>query len=156
MTRPSFSDPSDLWEKDGSLRDVYITGTSEQDWRGLLKIAGRYQHFYRQNGDIAPVPDVLTIFEKRDVSHLLSILVGGAQVNCHFFMFSEIELDIDPREIVDSNVHDQVMEFLELLAYETNKGLALTAENSPEAPYLSYEPSTSIWKIHLPPIQDGL
>lgn len=148
MKRPSFAEPPDLWEKDGSLRDVYIFGASESDWQELVSVALRYPHRYLFNGIAIPVPSLSSIFANRDGSHLLTIEVGGADINCHFFIPTEIELDIDPRQVLTDATHEQILMFLESIARETCKKISLTAENSTESPLLIYEPVSDAWVVH--------
>ncbi|MEY2873851.1 MAG: hypothetical protein RLZZ373_1222 [Pseudomonadota bacterium] len=150
MKRPSFSEPPDLWELDGSVRDIYILEASEADWLSLFAVAERYPHSYTFGGEAGQLPTPGEIFSNRSGSHLLTIIVGSAAVNCHFFIPTEIELDVDPREVLLPTTHEQILEFLESLARETRKGLTVTAENSPELPFLSYEFPAAKWVVHMP------
>jgi hypothetical protein len=150
MNRPTFAEPPCLWERDGSLRDVYVHGTSEADWLALFAVAARYPHRYSFDGALAELLNPQSIFSNREGPHLLSIIVGGVTVNCHFFQPTEIELDIDPREVTSHTIHEQVLLFLEVLAHETKKSLHITAENSPGSQYLTYEPILSTWTVHAP------
>ena len=150
MKRPTFNEPRDLWQQDGSLRDVHLFGTSESDWRAFFEIATRYPHQYSFNGVARPLSGLLTIFANREGSHLLGVTIGNALVNCHFFVSTEIELDIDPRSVVDEATHQGVLQFLELLSLSTGKALRLTAENSEEALYLGYDPASAVWAVHEP------
>lgn len=68
-------------------------------------------------------------------------------------MPEEIELDIDPREVLSDTHHYEVLRFLEALSIGTRKRLSVTAENRPETPYLSYEPMAKEWTIYQPPVQ---
>jgi len=73
--------------------------------------------------------------------------VATVKIHCHFFVPDEIELDIDPREVVGPQEHSAVLDFLERLSGTTRKSVRLT-ENSPESVLLNYEPAQSIWHIH--------
>jgi hypothetical protein len=99
-------------------------------------------------GQARPLPDVSELFATRDHPHMLEIDVHGVKVNCHFFESDEIELDIDPREVVDESRHQAVLRFLEELALQTLKPVLLTAENTPEAPLLSFDPCAKRWQVH--------
>lgn len=138
-------EPPDLWECDGSLRDVYIEGTDISDWRTLLEVASRYPNAYTFDGLRKDIPDVPSIFANRSGSHLLTVNVGGASINCHFFISEEIELDIDPRQVTDAATHELVMSFLAELSYAVQKVLVITAENSPKSVYRRFSPSSSSW-----------
>jgi hypothetical protein len=152
MNRPAFDQPRDLWEHDGSLRDIYIVGVSPEDWAFLFQTAADYGCRYSYQGQEMPLPSAAQIFSDRDGVHLLTIIVGSATVNCHFFVPEEIELDIDPREVIDAADHSEVLEFMEALAMETMKVISLTAENSQDAPYLSFNPASRSWTIFHPTV----
>jgi len=141
--------PNDLWLSDGSLRDVYVSGAEPKDWAVLFDLAMAAQCRYLADGVVAPLPTVDAIFRDRDVSHLLQIQAGRASVNCHFFIPDEIELDIDPREVVDDATHDAILSLLESLSCGTDKCVSLTAEDSPESPYLSFSPVSRQWSVHV-------
>lgn len=146
--RPAFCQPEDLWGNDGSLRDVYVQGVTEDDWAGLLALAKEQQHQYFFAGQERPLPDVQTIFCDRSGAHLLRIFVDKVAINCHFFVSTEIELDIDPKQVQTPENHLAVLAFLERLSAATMKNLAITAENLPESAYLSFAPKTMQWVIH--------
>jgi len=148
MNRPSAIEPPDLWERDGSFRDVYVFGTSEADWASLLRVARRHHATYRFEGAEAALPSPGAIFANREGGHLLQIELAGVQINCHFFVQDEIELDIDPRQVVDESRHEMVLMFLEELALEIQKPLVLTPENAPETPCLTFNPKAGAWTVH--------
>jgi hypothetical protein len=150
MERPAKTEPPDLWEFDGSLRDVYVHRTGLSDWRAFMDVVGHYPHEYFRAGDRCTLSDVEVVVATREVGRSLHIHVGTAQVNCHFFDVEEIELDIDPREVRDIETHNLILEFLESLANAVQKAVAVTAENTPTSPYLTYDPSTESWSVHEP------
>lgn len=78
----------------------------------------------------------------------MTVQVGSASVNCHFFVDSELELDIDPREVNSASQHNQLLEFAEQIASALQKPIVLTPENTPESPLLSFQPGESKWHIH--------
>jgi hypothetical protein len=148
MKRPSSIEPSDLWERDGSLRDVHVFGASEADWLSLLAISETHRSAYFFDGVQQPLPQLRAIFDNHEGTHLLQIDAGGVQVNCHFFVPEAIELDIDPRQVVDETCHESVLILLEELARSTQKPLVLTPENTPESPCLSFDPKSERWMVH--------
>lgn len=102
-----------------------------------------------------PIPDVEDIFSNREASHLLQVSVGRVVINCHFFVPSEIELDIDPRDVHGPQEHAEIMEFLEQLAQGASKAVVVTAENSENAVYLRYEPESRKWTAFEPAFGGG-
>ncbi|MDC6166482.1 hypothetical protein [Paucibacter sp. XJ19-41] len=155
MTKPRFGEPRDLWERDGSLRDVYLFDANKTDWLVLLSMANQFGARYLCDGAEMPLPSVEDIFSNREVSHLLQVSVGRVTVNCHFFVPGEIELDIDPRDVNGPQEHAVVLEILEQLAQGASKSVVVTAENSEDAVYLRYEPEPRKWTAFEPAFGDG-
>jgi hypothetical protein len=132
--------PSNLWQADGSLRDVYCSPCTSEHWEGFLRFAEMYEPVYSFEGEIGRIPSKDSIFTNREGSHLLALRVGSAQVNCHFFVPEELELDIDPKEVLDDAQHDRIMEFLFKLAAAIGLPVRLTPENSPNEPFFMVDP----------------
>lgn len=147
-TRPSAMTVPDLWEVDGSLRDMYVFNMSIDDWSKFLSVASLRSLTYSFDGEAQSLPSVERIFAERGGSHLLAIQVGSIAVNCHFFVVSELELDIDPREVCGALQHAQLLEFAEAIASALQKPIFVTPENTPESPLLSFDPSASEWQVH--------
>ena len=150
MKAPHTTLPPDLWLRDGSLRDVYLSNTSQDDWDAFLTVVTQYPSEYLFDGEVKGMPNLVAIFENREGTHLLRITVGAAQINCHFFTPEEIELDVDPRQVESQETHAAVLSFVEAVAAATGKLATITPENSPESPILSYEPEGERWRFHGP------
>ena len=103
---------AELWETDGSLRDVYVERMTIDRWRSFLSLAQQNNGRYSSDGDAMAPPDAAEIFNDRARSHLLALVIEGVQINCHFFIKDELELDIDPREVVATGAHAAVLRFL--------------------------------------------
>jgi len=131
------------WE--GSWRDICVTNTSIADWRAALEMirtAGFRLKFTIDGAESTPPADVLQIFgQPRETSFLLAAFVGGLQLNCYFFAESEIEFDLDPREVVGQAELDAVISFMRKLAGATQKCALMTPENSHEAAFIRVAPS---------------
>jgi len=72
---------------------------------------------------------------------LLRFWVGDVELACHFFVTNEIEFDLDPRQVGESQLR-ALMEFMARLGDLTGKPVALTPENGPHAQIFRYEPGT--------------
>ena len=93
------------------------------------------------SGDRPPVPcarfEVLRCSERHAVSRKRplsdSVEAGGAllPVNCHFFTAEEIELDLDPTEVLDERSLQPVTALLVELGRLLGKRVILSYENSP-------------------------
>src|SRR5215218_3760144 len=110
MKRPTSLEVPGLWESDGSLRDMYVLGTSLKDWRAFLEFASQFPRKYLFDGEAKEQPEVEQLFGNQGGSHLLSLTVGTATVNCHFFVEEEIELDLSPKEIEGPSEHNQLLQ----------------------------------------------
>ncbi len=144
-----------LWDQvrsdlvwDGSWRDIYIKGTTLEDWNQLLSVVrGTTQYQYWVDGELTPLPTVATnIFSTQRHVKLLSIWVGGVQLNCHFFAEGEIELDLDPRQVTSEESFDALRQFMEQLAIALQRSILLTPENLGEHPIAKYEPELQSWQ----------
>lgn len=132
---------AELWEVDGSLRDVYAAQMTMERWRAFLSFAQQVEGRYASDGEPSVVPDAGTIF-------LLALLIEGVQINCHFFAEDELELDIDPREVETAGAHEAVLRFLEAVATAIQLPLDITPENIKSRPYLSYDLEGANWTWH--------
>ena len=146
--RPSASDIPDLWEVDGSLRDMYVFNMSMGDWVTFLAFSSSFESVYSFDGERRNLPHASHLFSERGGSHLLAIQVGSASVNCHFFVESELELDVDPKEVTGPPQHNLLLEFAEAVALSLRKPIILTPENAPESPFLTFDSITSQWHVH--------
>ena len=68
-------------------------------------------------------------------------LDNNIQVNCHFFMETEIELDISPREIKSSSEYTTLTSFMKWLSSTLRKPAILTHEGSQDQVILSVSES---------------
>jgi hypothetical protein len=130
------------WE--GSWRDICVIDTSVADWKAALEMirAAGFRLRFTVDGDESTLPDdVLEIFRQpRETSFMLAVFVGGIQLNCHFFAESEIELDLDPREVVGQAELDAVITFMRKLAGSTQKCALMTPENAHEVAFIRVAP----------------
>lgn len=147
MNVPSLTEIPGLWETDGSLRDIYVENTMSGDWFLFLEHARAWDGAYTFQGKPAAWPSVEAIFESRNRSHLLVVPIHGVNLHCHFFVSSEIEMDIDPRQVKLPEQHDAVLGFVKSLACKLNKPIAVTPENGQNVPYLSFNPKVQRWMI---------
>ena len=118
VNTPQFTDLPLLWERDGSLRDIYVLQTSRADWEVFIAFVAAYPHTHAVDGEQCPILGAAQIFDgpSSSSSHLLSISLGGVKANCHFFGESQLELDIEPGEVRSAGEHARVMRFVEELA----------------------------------------
>src|SRR5262245_30449355 len=88
---------------DGSLRDIYVFGTSIADWQRMLdafRSTGYTLTYFRADQPTGLPANAADAFPPpEECDRRLSVRFAGVLANCHFFTVEEIEFDIDPREV---------------------------------------------------------
>lgn len=129
-----------VYREDGSLRDVYVLGTTRADWhRWIAFVNARYPVRWHADGRHEDVPgdaieaDFFAQYWEAGADRLATtvrVLVGPVQVNCHFFVETEIENDVDPREVRTPADHAGILAYLVDLSTALGKEVILTEENA--------------------------
>jgi len=134
------------WE--GSWRDICVRDTGLREWGAATKAvrAAGIREQFMVDGVTARMPDdVARVFEKRsETGALWTLFVTGVQLNCHFFDPSEIEFDLDPREVTGQAQLDGIIGFMLLLSEATISPTLLTPENMHHGPIIRTTPSGEI------------
>jgi hypothetical protein len=136
---------------DGSLRDIYITPATPDDWRALYRLLRDFPGVeYSVDGVIQTPPDfVEQVFTVRQsASPMLRVRVGRTLVVFHFFSDDEVECDVDPREISSQLDLDALLGFVRQLGDMTHKRVVITPENVRDEPFITYEPDTRQFQYH--------
>ena len=125
------------FDPDGALRDVYIAPASAALWNEFIEwvsCAGYSSEFWHGQQKKALPREFREIkqLQQTDPTTLKLFLSAGVQINCHFFIDEEIELDIDPREIQDQEAFESLLKFLRAIATALKRNARVTYENSPE------------------------
>ena len=63
----------------------------------------------------------------------------GMSLNCHFFCSSEIELDLDPKEVRDSERFEILAQFMRWMASAVQRDVILAHESAKELQILKVE-----------------
>jgi hypothetical protein len=115
----------------GSLLDVRVFDTTLQDWQSVLDyLSAHYVIRYSENWVSKPLPSAEVIWKKRQqVTVLLEIELSGFNVNAHFFVENEIEIDIRPEDVDSRDKTDSVFEFMTSLATVLGKEVFLVPEH---------------------------
>lgn len=142
-----FDEVTDLWHGDGSLREVYVHDTGPLHWERFDGLLGNYRLSYRFDGIALPFPGSRQLLANRDGSHLLSVFLHTVSLNCHFFIADQLELDIDPREILGQAEHNAAIAFIGALAHALKLPAHLTPEDGETRPFATYDPAAASWQI---------
>jgi hypothetical protein len=130
---------------DGSWRDIYVLDTSVEDWQAAfdaLKSSTFFALEYWVDYEAVILPESVSVAFARagEASPLLTVTAEGVQLSCHFFSESQIEFDLDPREILGQPQLDMLIRFMKVLARATSKPAIMTPENFQEMPIIRVEP----------------
>lgn len=121
---------------DGGWRDIYVLGTTIDDWQRALdaiRLAGYKLAYFRALQPIEMPMKAVEAFPLPDeCDRHLSIWFADVLANCHFFTVEEIEFDIDPREVKGQQELNALFGFMRCLAKATDKVVVLTPENGQE------------------------
>ena len=131
----------ELYFEDGSLRDIYVFGTNKEDWEkwsSLVNEKFEVEFYNGQTQKLEPRINIETVFnfwknpEAFKDSNNATIKLGKVIIKCYFFIESEIESDIDPRELREEADHKAIMEYLLAIKETLKKDVVLTPEMTEE------------------------
>ncbi len=129
-----------LYYLDGSLRDIYVKETNIEDnqkWINYVNSNFRIECFNETENKVEKKIDFNLVkrFWERDLEYVVCgkvFIDENIQINNHFFCYSEIENDIDPREIKTIEDHNGIVDYMKKISNLLNKSVILTPENTPE------------------------
>lgn len=131
-----------IYHEDGSLRDLYVLHTSEEDWQKwvtLVNTAYRVEFFNGAANAVEKQIDFQLIaacwsdtWSNFDASSA-TIRIRDIRINCHFFGSDDIENDIQPKEIRSVDDHHAVLAYMQAVSVALGKPIRLTEENSRNA-----------------------
>ncbi|MFD1159808.1 hypothetical protein [Roseovarius aestuarii] len=144
-----WKDVCQIFEADGSLRDVIVHETSVSDWDRLLSLSLSLGNvFYERDGENAVLPaSAARMLGDPEHSHCMKVDLGGPVANAHFYTSEEIELDLDPSEIASQAALNKVLGFCSKLSLALERDMAITEESSPEEALLVYSFQKRSWQI---------
>ena len=142
-------DVPQIFEVDGSLRDILVRETSVSDWDKLISLSFKLGDVsYQSDGEDALLPTSATkLLVSKEYAHCMKVDLGGPVANAHFHTSEEIELDLDPREIGSQASLDKVLDFCSKLSLALERDVAITEESDPEKNLLSYSFEQRSWQI---------
>ena len=137
-----WSEIKDEFRADGSLRDIYVEGIDPLQWGTFIEgvASSIYRHVFTHGGVEIDLPNNLAEIKKLQESNPTTLaiwLTDKIQVNCHFFVENEIELDISPRDILGEHEYRVLIVFLEWISSMLKERVILTHENTQDQVILS-------------------
>ena len=109
------------FKTDGFLRDIYAENINQSIWEKFIvgvKGSGWHFEFSHGNKDRDLPDDLYTIkkLQETDPTTLKLWIDENVQLNCYFFIETEIELDVSPNEIQTEAAYSQLVGFLKWLS----------------------------------------
>lgn len=130
---------SNIYYWDGSWRDIYILHTNKQDWEKWVNYVNENYRIDSYNGKEDKKENAINfsvIKEKwngsSDFLSTAKVFIDRIQINSHFFIDTEIENDIDPREFNSLEDHNRLIKYMTDLSILLDKEVILTPENEQE------------------------
>lgn len=128
-----------IYYRDGSLRDIYILQTSNEDDKKWTDYVNK-NYFIQWFNGIKQTNENIIDFEvvegylnrKHDLCSSASVFIDKIQINNHFFSDKEIENDIDPRNVNNIQDHEKIIKYMSELSNLLDKTVILTPENEQE------------------------
>ncbi len=133
------------FDVDGSLRDIYVENTTENQWNHFINeiSSSNFQITFTHGGVTKKLPnnfqDIKKLQEENPTT-LAILLDNNILVHCHFFIISEIELDITPEHINDENGYNAMLSFINWLSSILDHIVILTHENAKDMVILKSRP----------------
>ncbi|WP_088071920.1 hypothetical protein [Gottfriedia luciferensis] len=127
---------------DGSLRDIYVFNVDLEEWQRLYELiqSTTWDIILYKNGQKSENEDT-TIYklfkEKENHSIMMTINIKGIFINCYFFSSTEIEFDIDPKEVKGVSDVEIVFDFMKKISKVLGKESILTVESDPDNPLVT-------------------
>jgi hypothetical protein len=131
---------------DGSLRDIYVLGTTEQDWQKLLMFlhAGPYSVTFIIAGEqrplLAQIEEVFSLIHSS--GGMMRIDEDCLALHCFFYTVDEIEFDLDPRTINTEERLSRLLDFMRAIGNLLNKSIILSPENASSVALFRFDPVT--------------
>lgn len=149
MNRMDWQKYKDEFTCDGSWRDIYVLNTNAAIWQrflDFLKSSG-IPHSFDGEGKTGCFDDLATYFKEREDHGTLTLAIdiNGVTLNCHFFTETEIEIDLDPREITGEDKAVGIFNFIEMLGKTLSLPVRMTPENMDKTPVFEYTPGNDNW-----------
>lgn len=154
MSKNTLKRAKEAFYIDGSLRDVYVLRTNEQDWQTFLTFlrTSSYPVELIIAGKQQPIPDrieeIFALVHKH--GGMLRIDEEHLALHCYFYTYEEIECDLDPRNINNEQQLSRLLDFIHRIGLLLNKPIVLTPENASWAPLFRFDPTTGQEEWFLP------
>ncbi len=131
---------------DGALIDLLAPGAGDTEWEAFWAALRAWPFGVRafRDGEPIPLPESATwaFAERKVASVMVSVLSGTVTANCHFFD-GDLQLDIDPREVVTEVAFESVLSVMRFVAAAVRLPVLAVAEGgTPAYAFLRVSPDS--------------
>jgi len=124
---------------DGSWLDIYVLNANKSDWKKWVNYVNQnylvdwFNPITSRNENKIEFNVIEEYWDSNNgLGSTATVLVNKIQINAHFFVDSEIENDIDPREFNSIDDHNTLIKYMTDLSMLLDKEVILTPENCHE------------------------
>ncbi|KZN57979.1 hypothetical protein N473_26505 [Pseudoalteromonas luteoviolacea CPMOR-1] len=137
-----WNDLKEEFEVDGSLRDIYIENITVNKWNQFLDYAksSEYKLEFTHGDQSIEIPQTLKSIKELQETEPTTLFIWlneNIQLHCHFFIETEIELDLSPYDIRSEKDFRVLLAFIEDLAQALENRVIVTHEGMQEQVILS-------------------
>lgn len=144
-----------IFEKDGTLRDIYVQNATIFDWEKVIDLLnskyeltfGLYEDDLTNKIDFGYVKIMFADETGELETKSATIDLNGILVKCYFFLEKQIEFDINPTDIKSENELQTIIDFMGNVSFVLGKQMTLCGENQPEFPLIKIDTTNRIEKI---------
>lgn len=147
MTDLRWDEVKDLFDPDlmGALPDLFVPDATVEDWQTVLGLvaARGWQWQYSQGDTVLPLPIAAEVFARPPEADTVSLRVWpvpGVLAIFRFFSETEVDFDVDLRELQGQEGVDILCDFLRAIGGELGKPVLMTAEGGSGGPVLGFDP----------------
>ncbi|MEU7879459.1 hypothetical protein [Microbispora bryophytorum] len=134
----------------GALPDLFIPEATVEDWQTVLDLVIRarvWQWQYSQGDTVLPLPTAAEVLARPPKAETVSLRVWPAPGVLAIFRFlseTEIDFDVDLRELQGQEGVNTLCDFLQAIGSELGKPVLMASEGgSQEHPVLGFDPVVS-------------
>ena len=125
-----------IYFEDGSLRDIYVLGTNNHDWKKWVELINEKYTVEFFDGKADLIKDKIDFKQIEDYWSVKNreiiyakIKLASVNIICHFFSESEIENHFDPQEVDSLDCHNEILAYLQDIAATLVNDVHMTDEN---------------------------
>ncbi|MEV4552129.1 tyrosine-type recombinase/integrase [Nonomuraea wenchangensis] len=147
MTDLRWDEVRDFFDPDlmGALPDLFVPDATVEDWQAVLDLIRTrgWQWQYSQGDTILPLPTAAEALARPPEAETVSLRVWPAPGVLAIFRLmseTEIDFDVDLRELQGQEGVDTLCDFLRAIGSELGKPVLMTPEGGSQDPVLGFDP----------------